>query len=153
LNVRQSLDLQIPHRRWRSAFMIHAGEVEETARGNSSRRGLQLTRGSSHTDPGSPEETKSMKNPARPKLEKFPAAKQRRMDHLLEKNREGTIKPREKARLEQLVGEAERLMIANAQRLSQRSCQILVSNPLFAIRRQGLSAPAPSFRAFGGVCA
>ena len=60
-----------------------------------------------------------MKNPAQPKLEKFPAAKQRQMDHLLEKNREGTIKPREKARLEQLVAEAERLMIANAQRLSQ----------------------------------
>jgi hypothetical protein len=59
-----------------------------------------------------------MKNPAPPKLEKFPAAKQRRMDQLLEKNREGTIKPREKARLEQLVAEAERLMIANSQRLA-----------------------------------
>jgi hypothetical protein len=56
--------------------------------------------------------------PTTPRLKKFPVAKQRRMDQLLEKNREGTIKPREKARLEQLVAEAERLMIANAQILA-----------------------------------
>jgi hypothetical protein len=60
----------------------------------------------------------SMKTPLPPRLEKFPAAKQRRLDELLEKNSEGTITPKEKAKLEQLVAEAERLMVANAKRLA-----------------------------------
>lgn len=60
-----------------------------------------------------------MNAPAPPKLEKFPAAKQRRLDRLLEKNSDGTITPREKARLEQLVAEAEQLMVANARRLAK----------------------------------
>jgi hypothetical protein len=54
-----------------------------------------------------------------PKLRRFPAAKQRRLDELLEKNSEGTITPRQKARLEQLVAEAERLMVANGKRLAR----------------------------------
>ena len=56
-----------------------------------------------------------------PKLEKFPAAKQRRLDLLLEKNSEGTITVKQKAKLQQLVAEAERLMVANARRLAEFS--------------------------------
>jgi hypothetical protein len=56
-----------------------------------------------------------------PKLEKFAAAKQRRLDLLLEKNSEGTITARQKARLQQLVAEAEQLMVANARRLAEFS--------------------------------
>jgi hypothetical protein len=54
-----------------------------------------------------------------PKPVKFSAAKQRRMDELLDKNSEGTIRPKEKATLERLVAEAERLMVANAKRLAK----------------------------------
>ncbi len=43
-----------------------------------------------------------MKKLAPLKVQKFPAAKQRRLDQLLKKNSEGTITPREKAALEQL---------------------------------------------------
>jgi len=56
-----------------------------------------------------------------PKLEKFPAAKQRRLDLLLEKNSEGTITAKQKTQLQQLVAEAERLMVANARRLAEFS--------------------------------
>jgi len=65
-----------------------------------------------------------------PKLKKFPAAKQRRLDELLEKNSEGTINSSEKARLEQLVADAEQLMVANAQLPAQFS------------QTEGASAPA-----------
>jgi hypothetical protein len=58
-----------------------------------------------------------MKKPGPPHIEKFPVAKQRRIDQLLEKNSEGTITLREKAKLEQLVTEAEQLMVGNARRL------------------------------------
>jgi hypothetical protein len=54
-----------------------------------------------------------------PKLAKFSAAKQRRLDALLDKNSEGTITPKERVRLEQLVAEAERLMVANAKKLAK----------------------------------
>lgn len=56
-----------------------------------------------------------------PRVEKFPAAKQRRLDQLLDKNSEGTITAKEKAKLEQLVAEAEELMVANAKRLAEFS--------------------------------
>ncbi len=59
-----------------------------------------------------------MKKILPPKVKEFSATKQQRLDHLLEKNSEGTITPAEKARLEQLVAEAERLMVANAQLLA-----------------------------------
>ncbi len=55
-----------------------------------------------------------MKKLMPPKPKKFPAAKQRRLDELLEKNSEGTITPAEKTRLMTLVEEAEQLMVANA---------------------------------------
>ncbi len=54
-----------------------------------------------------------------PRIETFPATKQRRLDDLLEKSSEGTITPREKSRLERLVAEAEQLMVANASRLAK----------------------------------
>ena len=59
-----------------------------------------------------------MKKLGPPKIERFPAAKQRRLDLLLEKNSEGTITPREIGKLQQLVAEAEQLMVANARRLA-----------------------------------
>lgn len=59
-----------------------------------------------------------MKKTSPPIIEKFPAAKQRRLDELLDKNCEGNISPKEKSKLEQLVAEAERLMVANARRLA-----------------------------------
>ena len=62
-----------------------------------------------------------MKKRIPPRLEKFPAAKQRRLDQLLEKNSEGQITSKEKERLQQLVLEAERLAVANAKRLLEFS--------------------------------
>ena len=59
-----------------------------------------------------------MKKRTPPKTTKFPAAKQRVLDQLLEKNSSGTISPHERVRLEQLVGNAERLMVANAKNLA-----------------------------------
>jgi len=59
-----------------------------------------------------------MKKAVPPRLRKFAAVKQRRLDQLLEKNSEGTITPKERAALEQLVAEAEELMVANARRLA-----------------------------------
>jgi hypothetical protein len=61
----------------------------------------------------------AMKRNLPPKLRKFPAAKQRRLDELLEKNSEGTISGNERRRLEQLVAEAEELMVANARLLAR----------------------------------
>jgi hypothetical protein len=62
-----------------------------------------------------------MKKRVPPKVQKFPAAKQRRLDQLLEKNSERAITPGEKAALEQLVAEAQELMVANARRLAEFS--------------------------------
>lgn len=62
-----------------------------------------------------------MKKHVPPKLQKFPAAKQRRLHQLLEKNGEGVITAKEKATLEQLVAEAQALMVANARRLVEFS--------------------------------
>jgi hypothetical protein len=54
-----------------------------------------------------------------PKIRILAAAKQRRLDELLEKNADGTITAKEKAKLESLVSEAEALMLANAERLAE----------------------------------
>jgi hypothetical protein len=62
-----------------------------------------------------------MKKAAPPRVHKFPAANQRRLDQLLDKNGEGTITAKEKATLEKLVAEAETLMVANARRLAEFS--------------------------------
>lgn len=56
-----------------------------------------------------------------PRVQKLSAVKQRRMDELLDKNREGTITDQERRTLEKLVGEAEQLMVKNARRLAQFS--------------------------------
>ena len=53
-----------------------------------------------------------------PRVQKLSAAKQRRLDELLNKNSEGTITDQERRMLEKLVGEAEQLMVENAQRLA-----------------------------------
>jgi len=60
-----------------------------------------------------------MKKRTPPKTTKFPAAKHRVLDQLLEKNSAGTMTSNERVRLEQLVGEAERLMVANAKNLAR----------------------------------
>jgi hypothetical protein len=62
-----------------------------------------------------------MKKPVPPKVQRFPAAKQRRLDQLLEKNSEGTITIKEKAILVRLVAEAQELMVANSKRLAEFS--------------------------------
>ena len=53
-----------------------------------------------------------------PRVQKLSIAKQRRLDELLNKNSEGAITDQERLTLEKLVGEAERLMVENAQRLA-----------------------------------
>ena len=60
-----------------------------------------------------------MNKAAPPKIKKFPAAKERRLDELLEKNAAGTISAAEKRKLESLVAAAEELMVVNAQRLAE----------------------------------
>lgn len=59
-----------------------------------------------------------MKPSTPPRVQKLAASKQRRLDRLLDKNSEGTITPKERAKLEALVAEAEALMVANAKRLA-----------------------------------
>jgi len=54
-----------------------------------------------------------------PKVRKFPATKQSRLDELLDKNSEGKITSEERRQLEKLVTEAERLMVSNAKRLAE----------------------------------
>lgn len=51
-------------------------------------------------------------------IRRFPLAKQRRMDGLLDKNREGTITAKELSVLKRLVAEVEQLMVANAKKLA-----------------------------------
>lgn len=56
-----------------------------------------------------------------PRVQKLSAAKQWRLDELLNKNSESTISDQERRSLEELVGEAEQLMVENAHRIeSQR---------------------------------
>jgi hypothetical protein len=74
-----------------------------------------------------------MNNALPPKPKKFPAAKQRRLDELLEKNSEGTITPAEKTRLEKLVAEAQQLMVVNAKRLAEFSKSETANAPAGAV--------------------
>ncbi len=87
-----------------------------------------------------------MKKPVPPKLEKFPAAKQRRLDHLLEKNSEGNITAKEKATLERLVGEAQELMVANARRLAEFSQGEAAHQPADAVPVTVWVRPQPAER-------
>lgn len=68
-----------------------------------------------------------------PRLKKLPAAKQRRMDDLLEKNSRGTITEAEKGRLEALVTEAEQLMVENGRRLAEFANRDVASIPSNAV--------------------
>ncbi len=61
---------------------------------------------------------RTVRKPGPPRLRRFPAAKQRCMDALLEKNSEGTITEKDKAKLEALVAEAQNVIVANARRLA-----------------------------------
>ena len=74
-----------------------------------------------------------MKKPVPPKLRKFPVAKQRMLDQLLEKNSEGTISVIETATLAQLVAEAEGLMVANGKRLAEFSKKETATPPVGAV--------------------
>jgi hypothetical protein len=74
-----------------------------------------------------------MKKILPPRVKELSAVKQRRIDELLEKNSEGTITPAEKERLEQLVTEAERLMVANAQLLARFSRSEAANPPAGAV--------------------
>lgn len=56
---------------------------------------------------------------APPAMRRFPLAKQRRMDELLDKNREGTITGKELSVLQRLVAAAESLTIANGKKLAE----------------------------------
>ena len=81
-----------------------------------------------------------------PKVKEFPATKQRRLDELLEKNSEGTITPAEKARLQQLVAEAEQLMVANAQLLARFSQSEAAAQPACAVPVTVWVTPEPTER-------
>ena len=74
-----------------------------------------------------------MKKRLPPKATMFPAAKQRVLDQLLDKTGAGTITPNERVRLEQLVEEAERLMVANARRMARFAESESASVPVGAI--------------------
>jgi hypothetical protein len=52
-----------------------------------------------------------------PKVRKLAAAKQQRLDSLLEKNAAGSLSDAERTKLTALVDEAEQLMVENARRL------------------------------------
>ena len=78
-----------------------------------------------------------------PKLKKFSAAKQTRMDELLERNREGRIAPSEKAQLKDLVTQAEQLMVENAKRLANFHKRERANAPSEAIPVTVWLKPAP----------
>ena len=87
-----------------------------------------------------------MKTPIPPKLKRLPAAKQQRMDDLLEKNREGTITAAEKTKLEGLVAEAEQLMVENAKRLAKFHERETSEAPVGAVPVTVWVKPAPAGR-------
>ena len=74
-----------------------------------------------------------MKKPAPPTIAKFPAARQKQLDHLLEKNSSETLAEKEKAKLKRLVLEAEELMVANAQRLAAFAQREATRTPTAAV--------------------
>jgi hypothetical protein len=68
-----------------------------------------------------------------PKIKKLSASKQRRLDQLLTKNAEGTIRELEKAKLKALVEEAEQLMMVNASELAKFSRSQSLQAPISAV--------------------
>ena len=113
-------------KRW--AFKLQVAEFRPTCCSAMMKQGLLPT-----TTCHLSRSTKAMNKRVPPKPKKFPAAKQRRLDELLEKNSEGTISPAEKTRLEKLVAEAEQLMVTNAKRLAEFSKSEAVDAPAGAV--------------------
>ena len=74
-----------------------------------------------------------MKNTLPPRLRKFSAARQRRLDDLLDKNSEGTITPSEAEALKLLVAQAEALMVENGKRLATFAKKEAVRPPAGAV--------------------
>lgn len=74
-----------------------------------------------------------MAHPAPPAVKRFPADKQRQMDLLLDKIAEGSISESEREHLEQLVAEAEQLMVENAKALSAYMERLPSSTPSQAV--------------------
>jgi hypothetical protein len=74
-----------------------------------------------------------MGKPLPPKLKRFPAAKQRRLDQLLAKNAEGALSSTEKVKLELLVEEAEALMVANSKQLADFARSQSTQPPVAAV--------------------
>src|SRR5262245_9627756 len=73
-----------------------------------------------HRQPTS--EVIDMSTPKRPdtfgaRIERFPAADQRRLDDLMSRHNEGTLAPEELEELKDLVRRAEQLTLRNAQRI------------------------------------
>ena len=79
-------------------------------------------------------------------MKKLPAARQQRMDELLERNREGAITAPEKAKLKELVAEAEHLMAENAKRLAAFHSQETGEVPAGAVPVTVWVKPTPAGR-------
>jgi hypothetical protein len=73
------------------------------------------------------------RKPTPPRIRKFAAPKQRKLDQLLDKNAEGSISVKEKGKLDALVAEAEGLMVENAQRLAVFARQQTPQAPVAAV--------------------
>jgi hypothetical protein len=87
-----------------------------------------------------------MKKKVPPKVRAFPAAKQRQLDTLLEKNSEGSISSAEKTRLKRLVAEAEQLMVENAKCLARFAQTETAVQPTVAVPVTVWLAPQESGR-------
>ncbi len=87
-----------------------------------------------------------MRKTVPPKVKKFSAAKQRMLDQLLEKNSNGSISAAERSRLERLVAEAERLMVANGKRLARFYRNESASGPAGAVAVTVWVRPEPAER-------
>lgn len=73
------------------------------------------------------------------RINHFPVDKQRRLDELLSKNREGHLNEEEKRELSDLIEEAEALMMANARALAmqRRSLGKAKSKPKAGSKKRG----------------
>ena len=96
-------------RRGRQARRLRPGEVQDHAQGTGRRTGrgegfVEMIDRHAIIAAGANQEWRSMKNTLPPRLRKFSAARQRRLDDLLDKNSEGTITPSEAEALKLLVG-------------------------------------------------
>ncbi|RIK81112.1 MAG: hypothetical protein DCC67_08540 [Planctomycetota bacterium] len=79
-----------------------------------------------------------------PSLDSFAPDKQRRLDLLLDRNAEGAISEDERAELEDLVAEAERLIIANSRELADFARSQSLQPPPAAVPVTVWVAPHPA---------